>query len=250
MKKLILVTLLLAMLIVPCISCGTALAEEDGNIYYYTASEIPVFSDTQGGTPLYYIPSTYAYKFLSEVQDSDYIKIEYNGKEGYIKKDRHKKENQVKLDWKDTYYYNFTFSITPEIVTLYKSSDINASGQYVKSSVAINKVYGYTYTLKDNVKEFYFLIEFTSNEVKDTRYVKASDTTLSGFTLDEIPQNEYYLQEITPETPSDDTDTGNTDGIQEPTNNLERYLLITVIAVLCVIIVVLIFIPNKHRKNN
>lgn len=250
MKKLIIATLLLVLLAIPFVSSGMCLAEEDGNIYYYTASEIPVFSSTEGGTPLYYIPSTYAYKFVSEVQGTDYIKVEYNGKEGYISKSFHKSQNKVSIDWQGNYYYSFTFSINPEIVTLYKTDDITNSGQYVKNSVTINKVFGYTYTLKDNVKEYYFLIEFTSNEVTDTRYVKASDTTQSAFSIDNIPQNEYYLKETTPELPSGESGTGNNDGLKEPTNNLERYLLISVIAVLCVVIVVLIFIPNKRHKNN
>lgn len=253
MKKLIIATLLLTLLAVPFLSSGTCLAEEDGNIYYYTSSEIPVFSSPEGeGTPLFYIPATYAYKYVSEAQDSNYIKIEYNGYKGdcYIRKDYHKNENKVSIDWKENYYYTFTFSITPEIVTLYKANDITSSGQYVKSSITINKVFGYTYTLKDNVKEYYFLIEFTSNEVTDTRYVKASDTSQSAFSIDNIPQNEYYLEEIASKAPDIDSGVGNTDGLQEPTNNLERYLLIAVIAVLCVVIVVLIFIPNKRSKNN
>lgn len=253
MKKLILVTLLIVMLAVPFCVSGTCLAEDEGKLYYYASEEIPVYKDKQGNSlPVFMIPATYAYQFDSEATDSDYIKISYNGKEGYIKKTAHKSTNQIKLDWQDNYFYvitSFEITATPT-ANIYNDNTVSDSNMTpcVGSSTKINRIYGYLRI--DGV--YYFYINYTyANFPASDGYIKAGDTSLSSFSIETIPQNPNYIEETTPETPSGDNGGGTTnEGIQEPTNNLERYLLIAVIAVLCVVIVVLIFLPNKNRKVN
>lgn len=249
MKKLIILTLVIALLCVPFVSSGMCLAEQDGYIYYYTAEEIPVFKTADGGEPIFYIPSTYAYKFVSEVQGKDYIKIEYNGiKECYIYKEDYISANKVKTDWQGNYYYVPSFTLASvESVNIYADQSLTKPTPYFTSSFVLNKIHGYTH--KDGVYYFYINYTYGASSATDA-YIKASDTTLPDFNKDSIAQNPYYLEETTPETPSGDNGNVNNDGLQTPTNNLERYLLIAVIAILCVIIVVLIFIPNKRRKSD
>lgn len=248
MKKLILVTLLIVMLAVPFCVSGTCLAEDDGKLYYYASEEIPVYKDTQGNSlPVFMIPATYAYQFDSEVTGTDYIKISYNGKEGYIKKTAHKSTNQIKLDWQDNYFYNINFTIVSDKNIFITSENMDKEFEYPPSGITVHKVYSYNRI--DSV--YYFFVSYEFAETIKDGYIKAGDTSLSSFSIETIPQNPNYIQETTPETPSGDNGGGTTnEGIQEPTNNLERYLLIAVIAVLCVVIVVLIFLPNKNRKVN
>lgn len=249
MKKLLLVTLLLVFVAMPFTVCGTALAEDEGKIYYYTSNEIPVYATSDGGTPIFYIPATYAYQFNTEVTGKDYINITYNGREGYIGKTYHNSTHAIKLDWQNSYYYSIDFNITATgNIDVYSDNTMTSAIPYAASSTKINKVYSY---LKAN-DAYYFYVNYTYATLPAMDgYIKVSDTSLSGFTSASVPQNPYYVEETTPETPSGDNPAGeNPDGLQEPTNNLERYLLIAVIAVLCVVIVVLVFLPNKNRKSN
>lgn len=255
MKKLILVTLLIVMLAVPFCVSGTCLAEDNGKLYYYASEEIPVYKDTQGNSlPVFMIPATYAYQFDSEVTGTDYIKISYNGKEGYINKTAHKSTNQIKLDWQNNYFYNISFNVTAtDEINIYSYEENGTSlspepAKYIPSTITVTKVYSY-----DRIDgEYYFYVHYKFQTLLELDgYIKAGDTSLSSFSIESIPQNPNYIEETTPETPSGDNGGGTTnEGIQEPTNNLERYLLIAVIAVLCVVIVVLIFLPNKNRKVN
>lgn len=254
MKKAILLTLLLVLLLMPFTVSGTALAEDEGKLYYYASSEIPVFADTDGGTPIFYIPATYAYQLDTEVEGKDFVKITYNGKEGYIGKELHKSTNEIKLDWQGNYFYNISFDITAtNQIDIYSYDNETHSlssepAAYIPSTITVTKVYSYNRI--DGV--YYFYVHYKFQTLLETDgYIKASDTSLSEFTNLSVPQNPYYAEETAPEeNQSGDISGANPDGLQEPTNNLERYLLIAVIAVLCLVIVVLIFLPNKNRKAN
>lgn len=247
MKKAILLTLLLVLLLMPFTVSGTALAEDEGKLYYYASSEIPVFADTDGGTPIFYIPATYAYQLDTEVEGKDFVKITYNGKEGYIGKELHKSTNEIKLDWQGNYFYNIEFDITSASNIFISNDTFDKTFEYAPSAVIIHKVY--SYLRKDGI--YYFFVNYEFAETIRDGYIKASDTSLSDFTNLSVPQNPYYAEETAPEeNQSGDISGANPDGLQEPTNNLERYLLIAVIAVLCLVIVVLIFLPNKNRKAN
>lgn len=249
MKKLILVTLLLVFIMIPFTIGGTVLAEEEGKLYYYTTDEIPVYKTEQGGTPIFYIPATYAYQFDTEVTGTDFIKITYNGVVGYIGKSYHNSNHVIKLDWQDEYFYQINFNITATgNIDIYSDNTMTSAIPYDASYTKINKVHSY-YKAND---VYYFYINYTYATLPAMDgYIKVSDTSLSGFTSASVPQNPHYVEETKPETPEEDNPSGdNPDGIVEPTNNLERYILIAVIAVLCVVIVVLVFLPNKNRKSN
>lgn len=249
MKKLILVTLLLVFIMIPFTLGGTVLAEEEGKLYYYTSSEIPVYKTEQGGTEIFYIPATYAYQFDTEVTGTDFIKITYNGVVGYIGKSYHNSTHEIKLDWQGEYFYTIEFDITATgNIDIYSDNTMTSAIPYAASSTKINKVYSY-YKAND---VYYFYINYTYATLPAMDgYIKVSDTSLSGFTSASVPQNPYYSEETAPEeNQSGDISGANPDGIVEPTNNLERYILIAVIAVLCVVIVVLVFLPNKNRKSN
>lgn len=250
MKKLILVTLLLVFIMIPFTLGGTVLAEDEGKLYYYASSEIPVYATSDGGTPIFYIPATYAYQFDTEVADKDFIKITYNGIVGYIGKSYHNSTHEIKLDWQGNYFYTIDFDITATgMISIYNNTfSEESSDACFPEKLTVNKVYSYYKT--DNT--YYFYINYTNgpNTPRDG-YIKVSDTSLSGFTSASVPQNPYYSEETAPEeNQSGDISGANPDGIVEPTNNLERYILIAVIAVLCVVIVVLVFLPNKNRKSN
>ena len=251
MKKLILVTLLLVFIMIPFTIGGTVLAEEEGKLYYYTKDkdEIPVYKTEQGGTPIFYIPATYAYQFDTEVTGTDFIKITYNGVVGYIGKSYHNSNHVIKLDWQDEYFYQINFNITATgNIDIYSDNTMTSAIPYDASYTKINKVHSY-YKAND---VYYFYINYTYATLPAMDgYIKVSDTSLSGFTSASVPKNPHYVEETKPETPEEDNPSGdNPDGIVEPTNNLERYILIAVIAVLCVVIVVLVFVPNKNRKSN
>lgn len=251
MKKAILLTLLLVLLLMPFTVSGTALAEDEGKLYYYASSEIPVFADTDGGSPIFYIPATYAYQLDTEVEGKDFVKITYNGKEGYIGKELHKSTNEIKLDWQGNYFFTPDFTLSSDntgMVNIYTDNTFSEFNPCSPASVTINKVYSY---LRVN-NTYYFYVNYKYGSFpEDDGYIKASDTSLSDFTNLSVPQNPYYAEETAPEeNQSGDISGANPDGLQEPTNNLERYLLIAVIAVLCLVIVVLIFLPNKNRKAN
>lgn len=250
MKKLIIVALLLVLIAIPFTVSGTVLAENEGKLYYYASSEIPVYKTEQGGTPIFYIPATYAYQFDTEVTGTDFIKITYNGIVGYIGKSYHNSTHEIKLDWEGNYFYTIDFDITSSdsTINIYVDNTITKSNPCSPDSTTVNKVYGY-FKVSDT---YYFYINYTyATFPAMDGYIKVTDTSLSGFTTASVTQNPYYVEETTPETPSGDNPSGeNPDGLQEPTNNLERYLLIAVIAVLCVVIVVLVFLPNKNRKSN
>lgn len=249
MKKLIIVALLLVLVAIPFTVSGTVLAEDEGKLYYYASSEIPVYATSDGGTPIFYIPATYAYQFDTEVADKDFIKITYNGIVGYIGKSYHNSTHEIKLDWQGEYFYTIEFDITATgNIDIYSDNTMTSAIPYAASSTKINKVYSY-YKAND---VYYFYINYTYATLPAMDgYIKVSDTSLSGFTSASVPQNPYYSEETAPEeNQSGDISGANPDGIVEPTNNLERYILIAVIAVLCVVIVVLVFLPNKNRKSN
>ncbi|MDE5549348.1 MAG: hypothetical protein K2J13_03750, partial [Clostridia bacterium] len=136
---------------------------------------------------------------------------------------------------------------------------IESTNALPKSMYTLDKVYGYYHSGTD----YYFLVDATFTIVgtspvqQNGYYVKASDTnTLAGFTKDDIADNAGYTAEISVSEPStgdgDDTSTispGGDPSTAPATNNFERYVLIAVIAVLCVVIIILIFAPNKSKRR-
>ncbi|MDE6189254.1 MAG: hypothetical protein K2G37_03080, partial [Clostridia bacterium] len=165
----------------------------------------------------------------------------------------------VTSKWGDNpYFYAISFSnsnITCDNVTVY--TDTKTSGDTApKSILNVNKVYGYYHNGND-----YFLfvqVNFTFGSSEPfNAYIKVSETSYSSFSKDTIVESAGYAAEtkITEQpTPSGDDSTnispsGNENGSKPATNNFERYLLIAVIAVLCVVIIILIFAPNKSRRK-
>ena len=117
-------------------------------------------------------------------------------------------------------------------------------------------MYGYYH--KENDSAYYFLADFTVDNFGETKgrgYIKASDTSLADFSHQNIQPGAGYIAET--EIKDDIPDHNNPDvsgdndknETKSPTNNLERYILIAVIAVLCVVIIILIFAPNKSKRS-
>lgn len=266
MKKVIIITLLMTILATLFIGSGVCFADEVATYYYVKEinnREIPMYKNStiEGNGVLMYIPSGYAYEYVGAVDNSSYVKIKYNGREGFISSSDFEK-NCAKVTssaWEGKYAYTFTPTLTSEsTIDIFKEDNVNEKfGSTSKSILTLDKVYGYYH--KENDNTYYFLVDFTVNnfgEQKGTGYIKASDTSLADFTIQSILPSSGYTAEITPPetTPSgDSTPTINPssgDSTTLPaTNNFERYVLIAVIAVLCVVIIILIFAPNKSKRR-
>ncbi len=127
--------------------------------------------------------------------------------------------------------------------------------------MTVNAVYGY---YRDSTQQLYFLVDCHINIATGMDlakcYIKANDFANSSANIDNIPESAGYILQTTvekPSTPSGDINSGNNNppsaningsDTQTPKNSLDRYILIAVIAVLCVVIVILIFVPTKKRQ--
>ena len=263
MKKVIVIVLLIMVLSALLIGSGVCLADDSQTNYYYVDKgyELYVYSNANRESIIMQIPSTYAFEYVG-AQD-DFIKIKYNSYEGYITESEFNSYcKPVTSNWgTNPYFYSISLNssdVTTERVALYKLDRTPYDDTLSKTSVTINKVYGYYH----NETGYYFLVDTTTtvfgNTSTATGYIKASDTNYSSFSKDTITTSAGYAEEIKAveqNPPSGDSDltiedpNGNGNPSQPATNNFERYLLIAVIAVLCVVIIILIFAPNKSRRK-
>ena len=265
MKKVIIITLLMSVLATLFIGSGVCFADESQANYYYVAkdSELNVrMSPSEEGKIIMQIPSTYAFEYVDKADG--FVKIKYNGCEGYVSEVYFTQYcKAVTSKWGDnSYYYSISLTMTnikTDQLTLYNKDNMSPyDPPFPTRSVSIDKVYGYYH----NESGYYFLVDTTTSvygtTIKNTGYIKASDTTLADFTKDAIPENAGYAAEIAVTEPSggngDDTTPTITPNDGDPsttpaTNNFERYVLIAVIAVLCIVIIILIFAPNKSKRK-
>lgn len=260
MKKVIIITLLMIILSTLFIGSGVCFADESQANYYYVekGSELGIrISASDEAMIALYIPSTYAFEYVEKVDG--FVKIRYNGYEGYVSDANFNQYcKPVTSKWGDSpYFHTITANVNVDQLPLYDKNTRSASSPIPKSMVSIGKIYGYYH----NENGYFFLVEATVTVLTASTeicYIKASDTTLADFNKDTIPENAGYTAEITP----DPTPSGNGDGstptinpdTSDPsttpaTNNFERYVLIAVIAVLCVVIIILIFAPNKSKRK-
>lgn len=265
MKKVIVITLLMTVIAAMFIG-SVCYADESSGVYYYVkevnSKEIPMYrnSTIEGNGVLVYIPTGYAFEYLGAADNSSYAKIRYNGIEGYLNVSDFDK-NCAKVTspaWEGKYAYTIAQpSLSSENIDIFKQEDVNQKyGSASKSTLTIDKVYGYYH--KENDSAYYFLADFTVNNFGETKgrgYIKASDTSLADFSHQNIQPSAGYIAET--EIKDDIPDNNNPDvsgdndknETKSPTNNLERYILIAVIAVLCVVIIILIFAPNKSKRS-
>ena len=268
MKKVIITTLLMTVIATLFVGGGVCFAEESQTNYYYVAkgSELTVLDNNSiEARVVMQVPSTYAFECVEKVDG--FVKIKYNGYEGYVSNAEFNQYCKATTSkWGESPYFN-TISLTMSNIngdnlTLYNKNNntMESTSALPKSMYTIDKVYGYYH----NGSDYYFLVDATLDLI-DTKvprkgyYIKASETTLADFSKDAITDSAGYLAEIA--TTPDDTPNGDGSTTIDPsdkdgnttlpaTNNFERYVLIAVIAVLCVVIVILIFIPNKSRRKS
>ena len=265
MKKVIIITLLMTVLASLFIGSGVCFADESQANYYYVAkdSELSVrMTPSEEGKIIMQIPSTYAFEYVEKADG--FVKIKYNGCEGYVSEVYFTQYcKAVTSKWGDNpYSYKISLSksdVNGDNIAFYTQEAMEMNS-LPKDWVTINEVYGYYH----NNNGYYFLVNITVTVLGNanppqTGYIKASDTkNLADFTKDAIPENAGYTAETAVTEPSggngDDTTPTITPNGGDPstapaTNNFERYVLIAVIAVLCVVIIILIFAPNKSKRK-
>lgn len=273
MKKVIIIALLLMIICVCGLSAGVCFADETSpstNEWYYfqqstdrTNLPLKATADDESKIILY-IPHSYAFEKLEEPNGS-YLKVKYNSKEGYISTAYFNSNcKKVTSKWgNNPYAYDLSsLALSVDEVITYDENKMEADDYPTrKSDFEIATVYGYR--MKDN--DYYFLVDanitYRGETKKYTLYIKASDTNRANFNERDIPDSAGYTLQTTPEnptTPSGEITSGgettlpsvdnNGSDTQTPKNSLDRYILIAVIAVLCVVIIILIFVPNKKRQ--
>ena len=264
MKKVIIITILMTVIAALFIGGSVCYAEESQTNYYYVVKgnelSIRVAANEESKVALH-IPSTYAFEYVEKVEG--FVKIRYNGYEGYVSEVYFNQYCKPVTDkWGDSPYFHTVSlnknNVSGDNLTLYDKDNKEPTAPLPKSMITIEKVYGYYH----NESGYYFLIDATIDvlgaPVSRSGYIKASDTTLADFSKDSISDSAGYIAETTPDeqTPSgDDTPTinpgvsGDT-STQPASNNFERYVLIAVIAVLCIVIIILIFAPNKSKRKS
>ena len=272
MKKVIIIAMLLSLICVCGLSAGVCFADETSTTtsewYYFEKSDdtpnLPLREVANAeGKVLLYIPHSYAFQKLEEPNGA-FIKVKYNSKEGFIDtKAFNNNCKKVTTKWgNNPYAYDLSdLNITADKVTPYKMDMTLDSHSFDKSEITINSIFGYH--VKDN--DYYFLVDATAviynTPIPIYGYIKASDTSKANFNESTVPESAGYILQTTvekPPTPSGDINSGdnnppsadiNGSDTQTPKNSLDRYILIAVIAVLCVVIVILIFVPTKKRQQ-
>jgi hypothetical protein len=263
-KKVIIITLLMTVITALFIGGGVCYADESPTNYYYVAkgNELPArFAPNEDSKVALHIPSTYAFEYVEKVDT--FVKIKYNGIELFVSEvylNQYCKP--VTSKWGDSPYFHtvsFTTSnISVEQITLYDKENRTPLNPIPKNLVSIGKVYGYCHSGND----YYFLAEVTVTLLTSETeicYIKATDTTLADFNKESIADSAGYIAETKPDEqiPDDESDptlkpgnSGDNPGTLPATNNFERYVLIAVIAVLCIVIIILIFAPNKSKRKS
>ena len=273
MKKVIIIAMLLTVLCVCAVSTGVCFADEtttDTNEWYYfeKSSDRPNLplreSNDDESKVLLYIPHTYAFQKIEE-PNGVFVKVKYNDKEGYINTAYFKSNcKPLTSKWGDNPYVLdlSDLAVTTDDVITYDLETMEADDYPTrKSDFHINTVYGYYMKGSD----YYFLVDaaitYRGESKNYTLYLKATDTNKANFKEEDIPDSQGYKLQTTPEKPqvssgeinSGDTTTPSADkngsDTQAPKNSLDRYILIAVIAVLCVVIMILIFAPTRKRHS-
>ncbi len=270
MKKVIIIAMLISLICVCGLSAGVCFADETSTYYYVNkGKELTMYSSAQrlGGITMQ-IPSTYAFKYVKE-ENSEFAEIEYNGCKGYaLINDLHAICTPVNAKWgNNPYAYTFdannfnTFTVDNVTAYRYENSVWTEISPTPSAFMTVNAVYGY---YRDSTQQLYFLVDCHINIATGMDlakcYIKANDFANSSANIDNIPESAGYILQTTvekPSTPSGDINSGNNNppsanvngsDTQTPKNSLDRYILIAVIAVLCVVIVILIFVPTKKRQ--
>ena len=262
MKKVIIIAMLLSLLCVCGLSAGVCFADEatSSQAYYFeksaTSSHL-VLRDTASdeGKILLYIPHSYAFEKLEDANNG-FVKVKYNGKEGYIAASDFAGCKAVSDKWESNpLAYDLSgVSVTATPTVTPYTPDMNPYDYAIKKEdLTITTVYGYR--IKDG--EYYFLVDATA-QIFGTiyingYYIKASDTSRADFNESTIPESAGYRAQKAAESVSNGDNAGPTGdptgaGVKDSTNAFERYILIAVIAVLCVVIIILIFAPTRKRR--
>ena len=270
MKKVIIIAMLLSLLCVCSLSAGVCFADEASTSttqrYYFEASvttpNLYLRASADGESRiLLYIPHSYAFEKIEEANGA-FVKVKYNEIEGYIQTNALTNNcKQVTSKWgNNAYEYEFpNITVTASQFTLYSKNDMTAIGSEEQNRFRIDKVYGYYY--KD--KEYYFLadtssISMGSYKSNELGYIKATDTSLANFNENSIPESAGYKAQTTADNnppTSGNINSGNPNGgnngttPKDTSNSFERYILIAVNAVLCVVIIILIFAPTRKRQH-
>lgn len=274
MKKIIIIAMLLTVLSATLLAGGVVYADETETtypIYYFekpqtqTLSSLPLRATADNeGKVLIYIPHSYAFEKLEE-PSGQFVKVRYNGLEGFVETLNFNTYcKSVNDKWGgNPYAYTFNYEITASKIALYNvdaeltlNEDLNPQ----KANTVCNKTYGY-YT-KNGETYFYVNLSISipgvAQSITSDYYIKASDTSLAQFNASNIPVSAgYTAQTAVEENPSGEINSGdkvpsvddNKSPTQSPKNSLDRYILIAVIAVLCVVIVILIFVPNRKKNH-
>ena len=270
MKRVIIIAMLLSLICVCGLSAGVCFADETSTAtsewYNLETGVTPSLSLRESANEeskvLLYIPHSYAFEKLEEPNGA-FIKVRYNSKEGYVYTNAFNSNcKKVTAKWGRNPSANdlSDLNITSDTITPYKLDMTADTHSFDKSEITINSVFGYR--AKDN--DYYFLVDATAvifnTPVPIYGYIKASDTSKANFSEDSIPQSAGYTLQTTPEkptTPSGEINSGennppsanyNGSDTQTPKNSLDRYILIAVIAVVCGVIIILIFVPTKKRQ--
>lgn len=271
MKKVIIIAMLLTVLSVCLLSTGVCFADETektSSLYYFEKTQATPQLALRAGADndekvLIYIPHSYAFEKLEEPTGS-FVKVRYNSLEGYIQTNEFNSNcKQVNDKWgSNPYAYNLNFEIEAAEPILYNTTDLSPIEELrpKKSNIVCNNIYGFF--TKNN--EVYFLVNLTISVIPGVTldsinyYIKLSDTSIaSTFKVETIPVNNGYIAQTTPDkNPDDEINSGDnvppvnddTSPTRNPKNSLDRYIMIAVIAVLCVVIIVLIFIPNRKKS--
>lgn len=263
--------MLISLICVCGLSAGVCFADETPNpAYYYVNSgkELTVYSSAQIGNncAIMQIPNTYAFKYVKE-ENSTFVEIEYNDCKGYVLvSDLNVNCTQVNAKWgNNPFYYVFnaddfnTFTADNVTTYFYNNATWTADENSTPTSlITVTKVYGY---YKDANQDVYFLVDFDvkiSTGIKmEKHYIKASDFSTAQSNLSPIPESAGYKAQtasnnssnggINSGAPNPTTNPSDSD-VKDSANSFERYILIAVIAVLCVVIIILIFAPAKKRQ--
>lgn len=271
MKKVIIIAMLLSLICVCGLSAGVCFADETSTYYYVDKDkELTMYSSAQRSSGIFMqIPSTYAFKYVKE-ENSEFIEIEYNGCKGYVLiNDLKAICTQVNTKWgNNPYAYSFdttdfnAFAVDNVTTYRYENNVWTEDSPTPSSYMTVKAVYGY---YKDSDQQIYYLVDCHINIATGMDltkcYIKANDFTSSAANIDNIPDSAGYVLQTTPDkptVPSGEINSGdnnppsadiNGSDPQTPKNSLDRYILIAVIAVLCVVIIILIFVPSKKRQQ-
>lgn len=259
--------LLLAVLFLAPVSVAAA---EDANSpasgFYAVEKGHPLTLYNKDLTVAFQVPATYYVQYINSSADSNgYYTVTYTGAEYLVKQADF--VSSCKLH--DTQRYGdipnekLYYSLTPAYLfgsdhgqSKLKTYTLNASGNMENildiSIDSIQNIYGIYTDAQNNT--WYFA---AADTITKPFYISANDVTqpqYAAMTVSTVPENPYvqYKAQKDAEIAEQEKNNGNSadpEGGNGVTNNLERIILSIVIAVLCVIVVLLIFRPFHKRKS-